>query len=186
MFEPQIIRAEHKDVIHDVVYDYHGQRMATCSSDQTVKVWDQNEKGVWVVSASWKAHSGSVWRLSWAHPEFGQVLATCSFDRTVSVWEETIGEKTAPTMTPVKRWVRRTNLVDSRTSVTDVKFGPKNQGLLLATCSVDGVIRIYEAPDIMNLSQWTLSYDIACKFPLSCLSWNKSMYRLHAPMIAVR
>lgn len=137
------------------------------------------------MSASWKAHSGSVWRLSWAHPEFGQVLATCSFDRTVSVWEETVGEKTAPTMTPVKRWVRRTNLVDSRTSVTDVKFGPKNQGLLLATCSVDGVIRIYEAPDIMNLSQWTLSYDIACKFPLSCLSWNKSMYRLHAPMIAV-
>lgn len=40
MFEPQVIRAEHKDVIHDVVYDYHGQRMATCSSDQTVKVND--------------------------------------------------------------------------------------------------------------------------------------------------
>lgn len=113
------------------------------------------------------------------------MLATCSFDRTVSVWEETVGEKTTPTMAPVKRWVRRTNLVDSRTSVTDVKFGPKSQGLLLATCSVDGVIRIYEAPDIMNLSQWTLSYDIACKVPLSCLTWNQSMYRLHAPMIAV-
>lgn len=42
MFEPQIIRAEHKDVIHDVVYDYHGQRMATCSSDQTVKVFEIN------------------------------------------------------------------------------------------------------------------------------------------------
>lgn len=126
-----------------------------------------------------------MWRLSWAHPEFGQVLATCSFDRTVSVWEETVGEKTTPTMAPVKRWVRRTNLVDSRTSVTDVKFGPKTQGLLLATCSADGVIRIYEAPDIMNLSQWTLSYDIACKVPLSCLTWNQSMYRLHAPMIAV-
>lgn len=42
MFEPQVIRAEHKDVIHDVVYDYHGQRMATCSSDQTVKVNDRS------------------------------------------------------------------------------------------------------------------------------------------------
>ncbi len=82
MFEPQTIRVEHKgkyntnrsvveilrtlsiflDVIHDVVYDYYGQRMATCSSDQTVKVWDPNDKGVWVVTASWKAHSGSVWR----------------------------------------------------------------------------------------------------------------------------
>lgn len=137
------------------------------------------------MSASWKAHSGSVWRLSWAHPEFGTVLATCSFDRTVSVWEETIGEKPTPTMTPVKRWVRRTSLVDSRTSVTDCKFGPKSQGLVLATCSADGIIRIYEAPDIMNLSQWTLAYDVACKMPLSCLTWNHSMFRLHAPMIAV-
>lgn len=34
----QTIKSEHKDVIHDVVYDYYGQRMATCSSDQTVKV----------------------------------------------------------------------------------------------------------------------------------------------------
>uniref|UniRef100_A0A1B0CEU2 Uncharacterized protein n=1 Tax=Lutzomyia longipalpis TaxID=7200 RepID=A0A1B0CEU2_LUTLO len=175
MLEPNSIRTEHKDVIHDVVYDYYGQRMATCSSDQTVKVWDQNEQGVWSVTASWKAHSGSVWRLSWAHPEFGQVLATCSFDRTASVWEETIGEKSSPTMAPVKRWVRRTNLVDSRTSVTDVKFAPKSQGLLLATCSADGVIRIYEAPDIMNLSQWTLQHEIACKLPLSCLSWNQSI-----------
>lgn len=38
MFEPQTIRSEHKDVIHDVAYDYYGLRMATCSSDHTVKV----------------------------------------------------------------------------------------------------------------------------------------------------
>lgn len=42
MFEPQEIRSEHKDVIHDVLYDYYGQRIATCSSDQTVKVWKKN------------------------------------------------------------------------------------------------------------------------------------------------
>lgn len=123
--------------------------------------------------------------MSWAHPEFGQILATCSFDRTVSVWEETVGEKTTPTMTPVKRWLRRANLVDSRTNVTDVKFGPKHQGLLLASASVDGIIRVYEALDIMNLGQWTLAYDIPCKLPLSCITWNNSMFRLHAPMIAV-
>lgn len=158
--------------------------MATCSSDQTIKVWEQNEKGQWIVSASWKAHSGSIWRLSWAHPEFGQVIASASFDRTASVWEETIGEKPGPTSVPVKRWIRKTNLVDSRTSVTDVKFGPKNLGLMLATSSSDGIIRLYEAPDIMNLSQWTLQHEIVCKVPLSCISWNPSLFRLHAPMIA--
>ena len=38
--------------------------------------------------SSLQTHSGSVWRVTWAHPEYGQVLATCSFDRTVCVWEE--------------------------------------------------------------------------------------------------
>lgn len=123
--------------------------------------------------------------MTWAHPEFGQVLATCSFDRTASIWEETVGEKLSPAITPVKKWIRRTNLVDSRTSVTDVKFGPKKLGLLLATTSADGMLRIYEAPDIMNLAQWNLQHEIPFKTPLSCISWNHSMCRLHYPMIAV-
>jgi hypothetical protein len=38
MLEAQSINAEHKDLIHDVAYDFYGQRMATCSSDQFVKV----------------------------------------------------------------------------------------------------------------------------------------------------
>ena len=38
MFVAREIPAEHKDLIHDVSYDYHGRRMATCSSDQSVKV----------------------------------------------------------------------------------------------------------------------------------------------------
>ena len=53
-----------------------------------LQVWDQDEHENWHLTASWKAHSGSVWKVTWAHPEFGQVLATCSFDRTAAVWEE--------------------------------------------------------------------------------------------------
>ncbi|XP_033216156.1 nucleoporin SEH1-A isoform X2 [Belonocnema kinseyi] len=171
MFDAHSINAEHKDLIHDIAYDFYGQRMATCSSDQFVKVWDEDEHENWHLTASWKAHSGSVWKVTWAHPEFGQVLATCSFDRTAAVWEEIVGEGSGPGERGMRHWVRRTNLVDSRTSVTDIKFAPKTLGLLLATCSADGVIRIYEAPDVMNLSQWTLQHDISCK--------------LHPPMIAV-
>lgn len=72
--------------------------------------------------------------------------------------------------------VKRTTLVDSRTSVTDVKFAPKHMGLMLATCSADGVVRIYEAPDVMNLSQWSLQHEISCKLSCSCISWNPSRY----------
>lgn len=88
-----------------------------------------------------------------------------------------VGEGSGPEARGSKHWIKRTNLVDSRTSVTDVKFAPKTLGLLLATCSADGFIRIYEAPDIMNLSQWTLQHDINCKLSCSCLTWNPSLSR---------
>ena len=34
----QKIESEHKDLIHDVSFNFFGKRMATCSSDQNVKV----------------------------------------------------------------------------------------------------------------------------------------------------
>lgn len=38
MFVAKPIAIDHKDLIHDVSYDFYGKRMATCSSDQSVKV----------------------------------------------------------------------------------------------------------------------------------------------------
>jgi len=207
----------HKDLIHDVAFDWYGDRMATCSSDQHVKIWDRDPAtNTWKNSASWKSHSGSVWRVTWSHPEFGQIVATCSFDRTAVIWEEvaadTVGSRNnqlegggsgggdgavvpagmpAPmppaggAATGSNNWIQRTRLVDSRTSVTDVKFAPRNMGLMLATCSADGIVRIYEATDVMNLSEWSLQHEIPCKIPLSCISWNVSMARFHPPMLAV-
>lgn len=181
MFTPKSIQTDHEDLIHDVAYDFYGERLATCSSDQTVKIWDKTEDGQWQQTACWKAHTGSVWRVTWAHPEFGQVIATCSFDRTAGIWEELPCESRDETSKT--KWVKRPNLVDSRSSVTDVKFAPKHLGLQLATCTSDGMVRIYQAPDVMNLSHWSLDYEIHCKLSCSSLSWNPS--RSCPPMIAV-
>lgn len=182
MFVAKSIAAEHKDLIHDVAFDFYGRRMATCSSDQSVQVWDLKDDGEWHCTASWKTHFGSVWRVTWAHPEFGQVLASCSFDRTAAVWEEMIGDS-HPNEKKQSHWTKRAMLVDSRTSVTDVKFSPRHLGLQLATCSADGVVRFYEAPDVTNLAQFTVNEEIPTKLCCSCLSWNPS--RVHPPMIAV-
>lgn len=38
MLAAKEIASDHKDLIHDVAFDFQGRRMATCSSDQTVKV----------------------------------------------------------------------------------------------------------------------------------------------------
>jgi hypothetical protein len=34
MFTATTIPGDHKDLIHDVAYDWYGRRLATCSSDQ--------------------------------------------------------------------------------------------------------------------------------------------------------
>ncbi len=39
-------------------------------------------------------------------------------------------------------WIKRAQLVDSRTSVTDVQFAPKHLGMMLATCSTDGMVSL--------------------------------------------
>lgn len=182
MYAPKQIATDHKDLIHDVSYDFYGRRLATCSSDQCVKVLDLKD-GDWHCTATWRCHSGSVWRVTWAHPEFGQVLATCSFDRTVAIWEEQMGQQRGSLQGRSTHWVKRASLVDSRTEVNDVKFSPHHLGLMIATCSTDGMLRIYEAQDVMNLSQWSLMHNLSCKPGSSCLSWNPS--RVHPPMIVV-
>eukprot|EP00965_Chrysotila_dentata_P215128 6188584-Pleurochrysis_carterae.AAC.4 len=63
----------------DLAHDYYGARVAMSSSDQMIRVY--NEQGC--KTAEWKAHLGSIWRVVWAHPEFGSVIGSCSFDRKV-------------------------------------------------------------------------------------------------------
>uniref|UniRef100_A0A6A7FQG6 Nucleoporin SEH1-like n=1 Tax=Hirondellea gigas TaxID=1518452 RepID=A0A6A7FQG6_9CRUS len=183
MYRTKSLDTDHKDVIHDIAFDYYGRRMATCSSDQVVKIWNLNDEGNWVLNGTLKSHSGAVWKVTWAHPEYGQIIATCSFDRSASIYEETVSESGQGMQTT---WLRRCTLVDARGSVTDIKFAPKSMGLMLATCSADGLVRVYEAFDVMNLSQWGSAHDINTRLPsCSSLSWNPSPSRFCPPLLAV-
>jgi WD40 repeat protein len=85
---------DHEDFVHDVCFDFYGQRLATCSSDHKIKVWSQTGEGEWVLDSEVGAtarHLGPVWKVAWAHPEFGSILASCSFDQTIRIWEEWSG-----------------------------------------------------------------------------------------------
>jgi len=46
---------------------------------------------------------------------------------------------------------------------------------LQATCSNDGIVRIYEAPDVMNLTQWNILIEIGVKMSCSSISWCSAM-----------
>nr|CAD7428813.1 unnamed protein product [Timema monikensis] len=138
------------------------------------KVWDIDEKEKWHVTANWQAHSSSVYRIAWAHPEFGQILATCSLDHTAIIWKETVKDNGS------LQWAAHLTLKDSRTAVTSVQFAPHWMGLMLATCSVDGGVRVYQATNWLFPEQIEQTHMVICDLPLSCLSWNPACLMLAA------
>jgi nucleoporin SEH1 len=54
-------------------------------------------------------------------------------------------------------WIRRATLVDAKDTLVQVKFGPRQLGLVLACLDGQGTLRIYEAADAIHLSQWPLT-----------------------------
>ncbi|KAI9621010.1 hypothetical protein KEM48_007944 [Puccinia striiformis f. sp. tritici PST-130] len=80
-------------MIHDAQMDFYGKRLATCSSDRTVKVFDVIDPSAvepkYQLVDTLRGHDGPVWQVSWAHPKFGSILASCSYDGKIFVWRET-------------------------------------------------------------------------------------------------
>lgn len=151
-----ILRTGHEDLIHDVEYDFYGRRLATCSSDQRIKVFDmQGDSGEWEENDTWKAHDANIVKVIWAHPEHGQIIASCSVDRSVRVFEEQDSEA----LRSGKRWAEKARLVESLGAIHAIAFAPNHLGLKLASVSSDATVRVYEAMLPQNLSQWTLIED---------------------------
>ncbi|XP_011407281.1 PREDICTED: protein SEC13 homolog [Amphimedon queenslandica] len=115
----------HEDMIHDSQMDYYGRRLATCSSDRTVKIFDVSGQQT-VLLATLTGHEGPVWQLSWAHPKFGNILASCSYDRKVIIWKETSG-----------KWSKLHEFCEHKSSVNSIQWAPHELGLVLACGSSD-------------------------------------------------
>lgn len=172
----------HDDVVHDISFDFYGRRFATCASDKRIKIWDLvEETGEWTCYDIPRAHNDSIWRLSWAHPEFGQLVASCSEDKTICIWEEQ--ESVTNLKTEQRdRWQKKVQLSDSKKSVNDVKFAPRHLGLKVAAASADGTVRIYEATDVFSLNYWQLQVTIfetivEMNFKISRIEDRKSIFR---------
>jgi nucleoporin SEH1 len=162
----QVIHSNHTDYILALALDVYGRRMATVSGDRLVRIWDLQNDGTWVATYSWQAHKSAVTSVSWAHAEFGNLLATAGADQDVKIWEELSssntssgsgGATTNSASTSRVKWNLKAALTDARRGVTCTDFAPRQWGLKLATGSLDGCVRIYEAVDIMNLSQWPVA-----------------------------
>ena len=123
----------HTDQIHDCQYDYYGRRVATCSSDRTIKVFDVAGE-TQTLLANLTGHDGPVWMCAWAHPKFGTLLASCSFDHKVMIWKESEqGVFSAIYTSPA-------TLHDA--SVNAIAWAPHEFGLSLACASSDGCVSV--------------------------------------------
>ncbi|KAH8101864.1 WD40 repeat-like protein [Cristinia sonorae] len=168
MIQTGLIQNAHSDLVTDASYDFYGLRLATCSLDQRIKIWQLDEStGNWTVEDEWKAHDAAVTKVSWAHPEFGTIIASSSFDRTVKIWEQTSYAEIeqsqvngASSSASTSRWTERAVLVDAKFSVRAVEFAPQHFGLKLATVSSDNHLRIYECLEQPSLATWQLAEEV--------------------------
>jgi len=120
----------HEDMIHDAQMDFYGNRLATCSSDRIVKIFDVKD-GTQTLAAELREHEGPVWQVAWAHPRFGNILASCSYDRRVIIWQESSGN-----------WIKIYEYTNHDSSVNSVAWAPHELGLMLVCGSSDGAISV--------------------------------------------
>lgn len=169
------IHPSHEDIVNDIVFDCHGKRFATCSNDRHIRVWEKEEQSdTWLFVDFPKGHKDSVWRLSWADPEYGQIIASCGEDGSICIFEEHLPITASESAT----WVKKVQLAISKKAVNDVKFAQKKFGLILATASADGYVRIYEATDIFDLSNWEKLVRVLCV--------DSSYFRFYNSRLSIR
>jgi len=151
--------SQHQDMIHDAQMDYYGKRLATCSSDKTIKIFDVIPKGAPVKTAELIGHEGPVWEVEWSNPKLGCFLASCSYDRRVIIWKEDKNE-----------WTRFYEYLGHELSVNSISWAPQEYGLMLACASSDGYISILSWKD----NDWQKVKFKAHESGVNTVSWAPS------------
>eukprot|EP00004_Rigifila_ramosa_P007873 TRINITY_DN19066_c0_g1_i1.p1 TRINITY_DN19066_c0_g1~~TRINITY_DN19066_c0_g1_i1.p1 ORF type:complete len:313 (+),score=54.96 TRINITY_DN19066_c0_g1_i1:3-941(+) len=128
---PVSVDTGHADMIHDAQLDYYGKRLATASSDRTVRIFAVTDSGS-ELQAELKGHDGPVWQACWAHPRFGTVLASCGYDKKVIIWKE---EQPGS-------WSIVHEYTDHESSVNSIAWSPHEFGLNLACGSSDNHVSV--------------------------------------------
>ncbi|KAL7474967.1 hypothetical protein ACHAW6_000904 [Cyclotella cf. meneghiniana] len=156
---PIYVDTQHDDMVHDAQLDFYGTKLATCSSDRTIKIYDISGNS-YTPNATLTGHNGPIYQLSWAHPKYSSCLASASFDGSVLIHRESRpGE-----------WILVKafhGLHDS--SVNGVEFAPHEYGLVCAAASSDGRVSLMSHEDD---GDWTVEYLSDSPLGVNAVSWS--------------
>lgn len=148
----------HTDMIHDAQMDYYSRKLATASSDRTVKIWNQEQDNC-TLAATLTGHEGPVWQVSWAHPKFGVLLASCSYDGRVLIHRES----------PANTWSKIHEQATHESSVNAIAWAPHEYGLVLGCASADGTISVLTHQDD---DSWLVeTIPDGCRLGCNAISW---------------
>ncbi|KAJ6241614.1 protein sec13 [Anaeramoeba flamelloides] len=153
------VETNHQDFIHDVQLDFYGKRLATCSSDRSIKIFEVDGKQQNFI-VELKGHKGPVWQVNWANPEFGTILASCSNDGSVIIWKEI-----------EKKWIKEFEYTDLKSSVNSIEWSPTAFGLKLACGSSNGYIAILSYQE----QEWEITKWKAHQIGVNSVSWEQSI-----------
>ncbi|GAA5842975.1 hypothetical protein JCM3766R1_001648 [Sporobolomyces carnicolor] len=160
------VETGHQDMIHDAQLDYYGRRLATASSDRTIRLFDVESPANGAGDDSYRladqlvGHDGPIHALAWAHPSFGQILASCSFDGKVFIWKENDG--------PHKGWNKVKEHLLHTASVNAIAWAPHELGPILACASSDGKVSVLT---FNNDGTWEASLFPAHSLGVTSVSW---------------
>ncbi|KAI9844219.1 MAG: GTPase-activating protein S13 [Sclerophora amabilis] len=154
-----ITSSGHDDMIHDAVLDYYGRRLATCSSDRTIKIFEI-EGDSHRLTETLKGHEGAVWCVAWAHPKYGNILASAGYDGKVFIWREQGGQ-----------WQKVFDFSLHTASVNIVSWAPHETGCLLACASSDGNVSVLEFKD----NSWEHKIFPAHGLGVNAVSWAPAL-----------
>uniref|UniRef100_A0A1I7ZB46 Protein SEC13 homolog n=1 Tax=Steinernema glaseri TaxID=37863 RepID=A0A1I7ZB46_9BILA len=152
------VDTQHRDVVHDAQLNFYGTRLATCSHDRVVKIFEIKQNGQSYQMADLMGHDGPVWQVTWAHPKYDNVLASCSHDRKVIVWKEMN-----------TKWPKIYEYNQHEASVNSICWAPHEYGLILACASTDNNISILQ---FMEDNTWNpVKIHDAHKNGVNAVSW---------------
>eukprot|EP01066_Platyproteum_vivax_P006572 Platyproteum_vivax@DN2345_c0_g1_i2.p1 len=151
----------HSGPVHDAQLDYYSRKLATCSADGLIRIWDVTDPEKPAHSADLRGHEGAVWQVVWAHPKYGSVVASSGYDKRVVVWKEM----------RVAEWQVMYANAEHLASVNCVAFCHHELGLILACGSSDGTVSILKHNTGPSEDYWTRQVIDAHPHGVNAVSW---------------